>query len=217
MDLNVATLSVIFVGAPGVVCYFTLSKLIGRVGRSGFDVAILIFMYAVGSYVMYAYTARLADALGMTNSAAQLTLASPVQMTPRATDVAGASIAGFILAYLLAYGYRFNLVNRIGQQIRATNRAGDEDVWHLFHNSSREPWSSEWIVVRDYRTGLQYFGAVSHWSESGEDRELLLMQVSVFSNSDGQKLYDCDHMYLCRNKDDLTIEIHAAGRGINHE
>jgi hypothetical protein len=108
------------------------------------------------------------------------------------------------------------MINRIGQVIRATNRAGDEDVWHFFHNSSTEPWSSEWIIVRDHKVGLQYFGAVSHWSESGEDRELLLMQVSVFRNSDGTKLYDCDHMYICRNKDDLTMEIHAAGRGVKN-
>jgi hypothetical protein len=217
MDLNAATLSLMFIGAPGVLCYFTLSKLIGRVGRGGVEAGILVFLYAVGAYVLYAYTARVADALGLENSAAQLILASPTDMSLRASDVAGASMAGFALAYLLAYGYRFNIVNRAGQRIGATNRAGDEDVWHFFHNASREPWSSEWIVVRDHKTDLQYFGAVSHWSESGEDRELLLTQVSVFGNSDGQKRYDCDHMYLCRAKDDLTIEIHAAGRGISHE
>ena len=100
MDLNAAALGLIFVGAPGVVCYFTLSKLIGRVGRGGVEVGILIFLYALGAYVLYAYSARLADALGFENSAAELILASPADMSPRASDVAGASIVGFALAYV---------------------------------------------------------------------------------------------------------------------
>ncbi len=213
MNLDVTTLNLIFIGIPGVVCYFVLSKLLGRVGRGSLEVVMLIFMYSVASYVVYAYVGRFANGLGLTNSAAELVLASPSVMRIRTVDVAGAAVVGLCLAYALAYGYRFNLVNRAGQILRATNRAGDEDVWHFFHNATREAWSSEWIVVRDHKVGLQYFGAVSHWSESGEDRELLLMQVSVFRNTDGVKLYDCDHMYICRNKDDLTVEIHDSGRG----
>jgi hypothetical protein len=213
LNLDVTTLNLIFIGTPGVVCYFVLSKLIGRVGRGGLEVVMLMFMFAMVSYVGYAYSGRVAALFGIGNVAAELVLASPSAMKIRTVDVAGASIASVLLAYLLAYGYRHNTVNRVGQKISATNRAGDEDVWHFFHNSSNEPWSSEWIVVRDHKVGLQYFGAVSHWSESGEDRELLLIQVSVFRNSDGGKLYDCDHVYICRAKDDLTIEIHAEGRG----
>jgi hypothetical protein len=214
MNLDVTTLNLIFIGTPGVVCYFVVSKLLGRVGRGSLEVVMLIFMYAIVSYAGYAYVGRTAALVGISNAAAELVLASPSVMKIRTVDVAGASIASVFLAYVLAYGYRHNMVNRIGQKIGASNRAGDEDVWHFFHNASGEPWSSEWIVVRDHKVGLQYFGAVSHWSESGEDRELLLMQVSVFQNSDGVKLYNCDHMYICRSKDDLTIEIHAGGRGV---
>jgi hypothetical protein len=213
LNLDAATLNLIFIGTPGVVCYFVVSKLLGRVGRGSLEVVTLIFMYAMLSYASYAYAGRIAALFGLSSTAAELALASPSAMTIRTVDVAGASFASVVLAYAFAFGYRHNAINRIGQKIKATNRAGDEDVWHFFHNSSSEPWSSEWIVVRDHKVGLQYFGAVSHWSESGEDRELFMIQVSVFQNSDGTKLYDCDHMYICRNKDDLTIEIHAKGRG----
>lgn len=214
MNLDVTSLNLIFIGTSGVVCYFVASKLLGRVGRGSLEVIMLIFMYALASYVLYAYAGRAAEQFGFSNIAAELVLASPSAMRIRTADVAGASISAIVLAYGLAYGYRYNLINRVGQTVWASNRAGDEDVWHFFHNGSNEPWASEWIVVRDHKVDLQYFGAVSHWSESGEDRELLLTEVSVFRNSDGFRLYDCDHLYLCRDKDDLTIEIHAAGRGV---
>lgn len=217
MNLDVATLNVIFVSAPGVLCYFVLSKLLGRVGRGNLEVVMLIFLYAVVSYVTYGYAGRALHAFGYPNSAAEFVLATPSALRVRTADVAWASVAGVLIAFGLSYGYKFNLINRLGQRLRATNRAGDEDVWHFFHNATREPWSSEWIVVRDHKVDLQYFGAVSHWSESGEDRELLMVQVSVFRNSNGMKLYDCDHMYLCRNKADLTIEIHKEGRGGSDE
>lgn len=212
MNLDAATFNLIFIGAPGVLCYFTLSKLIGRVGRGSLEVVMLIFMYAVGSYILYGFAGRLAHEIGWANPAAELVIGSPAEMRLRAIDVAGASLAGLVLALFFAYGHRFNWINRVAQKMGATNRAGDEDVWHFLHNATEKEGASEWVVVRDHKVGLQYFGSVSHWSESGEDRELLLMQVSVFSNADGQKLYDCEHIYLCRNKDDLTIEIHNTNK-----
>lgn len=213
MNLDVATLNLVFVGIPGVVCYFVLSKLIGRVGRSNLETVLFVFMYAILSYVAYAYAGRILDRVGWSNGAALLALASPAAMKIRPVDVAGASVASLLLAYALAFLYTRNVVNNIGQRTHASRRAGDEDVWHFFHEAYGLPWSSEWIVVRDHKVNLQYFGRVSHWSESGDERELLMAQVSVFTNDAGLKLYDCDHMYFCRSKYDLTIEIHAAGRG----
>lgn len=217
MGLTEFAINVVFIGTPGVICYFVLSRLIGRLGRTPLHVFLLIFMYAMGSYVSYAYAGRALASVGFQNRATELVLASPGQMTIRTADVGWASLFAVLLAYGLAYGYRYNAINWVGQRIRATNRAGDEDVWHFFHNASTEPWSSEWIVVRDHKVDLQYFGSVSHWSESGQDRELLLRHVSVFDNEDGTPLYECEHMYICRNNDDLTIEIHAEGRGESSE
>ncbi|MDQ3417230.1 MAG: hypothetical protein M3541_00330 [Acidobacteriota bacterium] len=137
-------------------------------------------------------------------------------MRIRTIDVAGAGAAAIVLAYVFAYGYRYNVINRVGQRVKASNRAGDEDVWHFFHNARfHNAGSSDWIIVRDHKVDLQYFGAVSHWSESGEERELILTDVTVFRNTDGVKLYDCETMYLCRDRDGITIEINPTEGGEN--
>ncbi|MBA3638652.1 MAG: hypothetical protein M3541_00335 [Acidobacteriota bacterium] len=72
MSLDQATLNIVFIGAPGVVCYFVLGKLVGPLGRGAIEQFLLIFMYAIAAYVSYAYAGRAAAAGGFNNAAAEL-------------------------------------------------------------------------------------------------------------------------------------------------
>lgn len=115
-----------------------------------------------------------------------------------------ASILGIIVGFVASYFQRYKVINRLGRLLRATNRYGDEDVWEYFHNSPQTP---EWLIVRDHKTDLVYFGAIHVFSDTGKERELLMEDVDVFSNQEPvTKLYSVSSMYLCRAPHDLTIE-----------
>lgn len=121
-----------------------------------------------------------------------------------------------MLSYLLSYCTHYNIANRLGQKIRATNRYGDEDVWHFFQNAPDDQKNHGWVIVRDLKADLAYVCFISTWSDSGTEREVVLSDVSVYSNTTGDYLYDAKHIYLSRNRDDLMIEVPPAhAEGIN--
>ena len=90
----------------------------------------------------------------------------------------------------------------MGQRLGVTWRYGDEDLWHFF-NSAEEV---DWIVVRDHRLDLVYYGKLQNFSSSKQPRELVLSGVSVYSNVTGEHLYDVPLMYFSREPNELTVE-----------
>jgi len=115
------------------------------------------------------------------------------------------AMSGVALAYLLALGHRFKVINYIGQKIGVTNRYGDGDVWDYFHNLPATEKNDNWVVVRDHKTGLDYYGYVSTWSDPDCPRELVVSEASV--SRDGGHLYDVKHVYFSRHEEDISIEV----------
>jgi len=69
-----------------------------------------------------------------------------------------------------------------------------------------------WVYVRDGKTDLTYYGYISAFSDSHQERELLLSDVDVYGTNDLNDMelyYSVDYLYIARNRDDLTIEIPA--------
>ncbi len=62
-----------------------------------------------------------------------------------------------------------------------------------------------WVTVRDHKLDLYYYGWIEAWSDSGEERELILREVEVYKNSTAEFLYESDVIYISRKHDDLTI------------
>lgn len=52
-----------------------------------------------------------------------------------------------------------------------------------------------------------YCGYLWKWSDSGEDRELVLQNVEIYDYVSGKWIKDAEVIYLCRDKYKLTIEI----------
>ncbi|MFO8055666.1 MAG: hypothetical protein R6V10_00025 [bacterium] len=111
------------------------------------------------------------------------------------------------MAYLISYAARFSIINRIGQKLKATKRYGDEDVWHYFHNAPDTQKNEGWVIIRDIKAELAYYCYISAWSDTGKNRELILSEVSVYTNDSSDFLYDAQHIYLSRNNDEITIEV----------
>ena len=78
-------------------------------------------------------------------------------------------------------------------------------MWNYLFNSS----NVEWVFVRDHKTDLVYYGWIEVFSDSEKERELILKDVDVYSNTTDLQdpIYKIPLMYLSRDKHDLTIEV----------
>jgi hypothetical protein len=204
------TLQILILGLPGIICYFLCRKLIGKSQRSTVEIVLIVFVYSVLSYILAGFCDVAINAylgLGFKVKSDFFNIVVGRKRDITGTELAEVACAGALLAYLLSYCVHFNVVNLIGQWIYATKRYGDEDVWQYFHNTPDNEKNKGWLIVRDMKADLAYHCYISVWSDSGMDRELVLSDVSVYSNSTGEYLYDVKHVYLSRNKDDLMIEV----------
>ncbi len=92
--------------------------------------------------------------------------------------------------------------------IKVTNHFGDDDVWSFIMNSD----DVFWVVVRDHKVDLAYVARIELFSDSGEKRELVLVNVDVRDNKNWKLLYKAERLYISRNDDDLSIEILSSTR-----
>ena len=159
-----------------------------------------ITLFAPPSYAIYGGALELAGTDGPAALEALFNETVPV----RWGELVIASGVSMVLAVAASYAHQWKLINRFGQSIGATSRYGDEDVWEYFHNSFE---TGLWMFVRDHKLGLVYFGWIDSYSESGQDRELLLRDVQVFSNEEDELLYEVPVLYVARQRDDFTLEI----------
>lgn len=198
MEITEFTFRIILAGIPGIITYFLLSKLIGKVGKNSIEVVLLIFLFSILSYAIYDFLSPSKDIIDKlfneTNNV-------------KYNDILWTSLIAGIISFLLSYSYRYNVLNWIGQKIKATKKYGDEDVWHYFHNAPDRQKNDGWIYIRDHKLNLLYYGYISVWSESEKNRELIITDVSVYDNLSGDFLYNANHLYISRNIDDITIEV----------
>jgi hypothetical protein len=211
MDLTTTVVKIAFFALPGFVACNIYRKLQGPSEKKQWEDFVEVLVFTVTSYLLYAVISGLLFRIPETQAATDNSLVSgtPIlwlikpDQELRWQDPLWASVAGLFLGFVASYINRLKIVNRLGKFLRATSRYGDEDVWEFYNNSPETP---EWVVVRDHKAGLAYYGAIIVFSDSGRDRELILSDVTVFDNDDGKQLYEVARTYLCRKPEDLTIE-----------
>ncbi len=217
MGLTEFTLAVAIVSIPGIICYFIFGQLTGRRNtNSVFESFLQILVYSLLSYAIVIFFDKKdfnAFITGVLSKLSSTKAVSPsinifLAYNTQFMHMFFCSIGiGIILAYILSYGWRFKVINWVGKVIGATKRYGDEDVWQYFHDVPLNEKNNGWLIIRDHKTNLAYHASVTIYSESEKDREMILDKVTVFTNDTSDFLYECDHIYLCRNKDDITIEV----------
>ncbi len=198
MEITEFTFRIIITGIPGIITYFLLSKLIGRVGKNTIEIVLLIFLFSILSYSIYDLASSSNDIIDKLFNESN---------NVKFNDILWSSFVAIIISFILSYLYRYNILNWIGQKIKATKKYGDEDVWHYFHNAPEKQKNYGWIYIRDHKLDLLYYGYISVWSESEKNRELIITDVSVYNNINGEFLYDTNHIYISRNIDDISIEV----------
>jgi len=110
-----------------------------------------------------------------------------------------------IVSVIITYIVNNKIINRFGQYVNITTKYGDESVWEYFHNSQ----NTDWVVVRDMKNDLMYFGWISIFSDDGSDLdEIILQDVTVYKNSTGEVMYKTSKIYIAGKREDFRIEIY---------
>ena len=98
---------------------------------------------------------------------------------------------------------KFRLVYRVLNTIGLTNRDGNDDVWSIIFSSGKQQF--KFVRVIDSKLQMQYDGWVVGYSESEDQRELLLNQVDCY-DFNYNFLHSSPCVYISRNKDDIKLE-----------
>lgn len=120
-----------------------------------------------------------------------------------ALQVISTSVVGLSLGILWLYAVNRKWIARLLQNIGATKRFGDEDVWDFTFNSTNP--AVQFVHLRDFEQKATYAGYVDAFSEGGEVRELVLRQVVVY-DFDGNEMYQVPRLYLARKRESIHIE-----------
>ena len=203
MSLSSFLIRIILLVLPGIASSSLYRHLRGRRTRKDWEdfLEILVFsflcytIYGLALSLLYPADDPLAAFRALTNESVQID-------RPVARAIVWALVIAIPVAFLASYIDEYKIINRFGWSIKATKRIGDEDIWDYFNRSP----DIVWITVRDHKLDLNYYGWIEAFSDSEEERELLLREVEVYKNSTAEFLYATDVVYLSRKPDDLTID-----------
>ncbi len=225
MDISIAAIRIAFIALPGLIAAQIYRKLRGRRPKEAWETFFEVLFFSVISYTLWIFVtvswAKIEAHCNSTSAGGSVGLAgqllgslttalfdekaSPEWLKLMPIAVAPSCIIGILLALFASLVHNKKWLNRFARRIGVSCRHGDEDLWEDIFNDAI---TDEWIFVRDHKLDLIYFGHPAMYSESQRPRELVLTNVSVYSNSDTSKpLYNAKVLYVSRQTDELSIEI----------
>ncbi len=210
MDISIATIKILYLGIPGVIAYLVSDKMVIRKYHDISHVAVSVFIYSIISYAILSVVLFM---FGEEINYVYLQVVSNDMSGNEVPILLGGSSVGIIYSFIISLEFRYCLLNKIGKFFRVTARYGDVDVWHFFNNSPMDEKNDGYLYVRDLKTGFTYYGYIQLYSDSEQDRELVISDVSVYKSESGEHCYDLKNLYLSRNRDDITIEVPNQAEG----
>ena len=205
MQVDAFIFKLLLLSIPGFLAFTIYKKtaVSRRESKSqfGFSGAFIVIICSLVSCILYDLFVTFINMIFKTDYATTINNFIDVKMYT-AKELATLCIIAIILGFLFSFLESKKIINRIALGLKFTEYYGDTDVWTSF--CAKE--DTGWIYVRDHKQKLTYYGYLKQYSDPGEDRELLLTDVQVFSE-DGEYCYYCPTMYICRQPDDITLEI----------
>jgi hypothetical protein len=208
MELSALTLRVVLLFFPGVVCALIVRALTNRRERATPEFLIDSFVFGFATYLLLA---------GFRSGCTAIARLGGWPGPPRVTffdvlmnegariswgEIALSALIAILLGAVVSAVVNHHVLFRVAERFGISRKFGDPDVWSYFLNSP----DILWVAVRDVATDTVYEGEVEAFSDTGLAPELLLRRVKVSRSSTDTKLYDCDRVYLSRDRSSLVVE-----------
>jgi hypothetical protein len=213
MEISKFTIGIIFIFLPGIVALLISERLTNHSERKPYELVVYALTIGCAAHLIYGVLQPLANVvLLLVRLSVQLEkdrwldlmLTTDVkQVAIQGQVVAFTAIIGVFLGFLVARAANNSWIHRLARYLKVSNKFADIDVWTYLMNSG----NIEWILLRDHANNLAYQGYVMAFSSEEDPREILLGDVTVFTNDSSQKLYDVKSTYLSFAKENVAIEL----------
>lgn len=201
MNWSEFALRIIFLFIPGLIAFNIVANLTFHKEFKTPDILLGSLTYGFISYLVYylVFILLLSEKLSLfkwdfyfandlTNFNTQLNFKEIGIATGCAIPV------GLLVSYLI----NSKLLYKVANVLNISDKLDDLGVW----NRAFEVSLNNWIIIRDIENDLMYQGWIESFSEGIEDKEILLRDVDVYINSDGQLSYSISAMYISLKKED---------------
>jgi len=236
MQLNSFVLRLSLLLLPGLLGSKIYRKLRGKTEKQSWEDFAEILLFSITSYLFYFALvgvfhfahSKLADDKSTPKAPSSLPTSQQAAPTPSSTTqsspfqpfiddtspldwkgITAASVLSVVVAFVTSAIATRQVVNKICYWAGATGRQGDACVWSLFNQNYAPPTEYQWAFVRDLKSNVVYFGQIRFYSDPGEFHELVLNDVTVYKNDDGERLYESRVLYVARSAGELSIEFPA--------
>jgi len=208
MEISELTLKLIILLIPGGIGSIILERLTVHKPWTSFRFilnAIIIGVFAYVTlqlFVMFLFNVcscmniNFASSLTVWQSLKEGSMVIPYE------EVLYASIIAVVIGLILTLADTNKWLNNFANKYGISHKYGDENLFSYFLNSKE----AGYVYIRHIKHNLTYLGYINSFSETAEIKEIVLSDVSVFTYTDSQLLYEIDKIYLSLSKDDVIIE-----------
>lgn len=194
---------------PGVITYLFFCYLTGRKLQSDLFAIAIIFICSTVSFLLGNMLLLFINIVPRFN----FELADVVQILSGETkgltvpNLISAIAASVVLGTVAVLFWDKNMLFRLANLLKISGRTDNNEVWENIFDT--QPW----VIVRDYVSNNVYYGCVIKYSDRNTLRELLLIDVSVWSKNDGE--YHMEQIYIARAPSEFSIEIDQYNKEID--
>jgi hypothetical protein len=215
-------LKVLYFLIPGIIALEVVKALGPKRPRSDFEQGVSIFIYGIASYAIAGTLEGIYDSMTIPtppgsppigfwertfNTGLSLAVLNP-QQGLGAKQIAFAALIGVLLGMVVAYCRTHNVIHKIIYKAGLTARTAEVDIWQFALTS---PNIDGWVTVRHHENGKTYQGWISAYSDGGDERELLLTNVSVFDKAEGSEdmvlVDELSVLYLGLDRKNAILEL----------
>jgi len=190
---------------PGILCAHLIDQLTVHRPRETIFFLLQSFVCGIASYFTYWAGVKIVSQTFPKIACPDVTfLRALTDSSTRFSfrEIALVSLLAVVIACFISLASRFKLLNRVARKCGLTKKFGELDVWGYMLNMPEVVW----VTLRDHKNNLIYDGWVQSFSDDSADAELLLRDVSVYKNDTGEQLYQVGAVYICRSREDISIE-----------
>lgn len=211
MEFTEFALRLMLVFFPGIICFYIVEALTVHRERPTHEVFLRCFVYGIVCYLVYGFLlvplnipwVEHATTIDFPNEVSIESFLSDSKARLDIGEISWVSGVAVVVGLVFSFAIAHKWPNDFGQRSGISLKFGDANVWSRTFNSKE----TQWATVRDIERELMFSGYVEAFSDVEDVAELLLGQVEVYNEKTGAKLYEADHLYLSRRKEDLTVEI----------
>jgi Family of unknown function (DUF6338) len=185
-------LKILFLLIPGIIALGVVKSLGPKRPRTDFETGLQIFIYGIACYAiagflegLYLWHALPRTATPAAKSFLQVVGESGLELATLNPEkglstgqILFATAIALVLGCVVAKLQMHSIPHRCLRWLHLTKRTNEVDIWELTLNS---PNIDNWVTVRHHDNGKVYQGWVRGYSDGGDERELLLADVTVFA------------------------------------